>query len=97
MKFIKDGSTDIVADSLLSTSLLVIKHNKEARIKVTEQIYKYSPQSFIAEVGGVVGIFLGLSFWSIYSGISFPLQRKLIQIMERHGSSTTSSKVQALN
>ncbi len=35
-------------------------------IKVTEEVIKYTTEAFIAEVGGVVGIFLGLSFWSLF-------------------------------
>ena len=80
MGFIKDGTTDIVQSSTSSSSLLVIKHSKESKIRVVQQIQKYSSQSFIAEVGGVVGIFLGLSFWSIHMILLQPLLERLANV-----------------
>ena len=80
MGFIKDGSTDIVQNRTASTSLLLVKHSKEPKIRVVQQVLKYSSQSFIAEVGGVVGIFLGLSFWSLYVILLQPLLNRLTKM-----------------
>ncbi len=51
-------------------ALLTLKHDKMTKINVNEEVIRYTGNSFIAEVGGVIGIFLGLSFWSLYDVIS---------------------------
>ncbi len=66
MKYAPDTTLTRVTNGTEDVSVFVIKHYKQDSVKVTEEVIKYSTESFIAEVGGVVGIFLGLSFWSLY-------------------------------
>ena len=50
---------------------------KDTIIKV-EESPRYTITTFISDVGGILGIFLGLSFWSMY-GFVAPMLQKLAQ------------------
>ena len=60
-----------------SSSLLYITHTPDRTIKMTEERPKYTIISFISDVGGICGVFLGISFWSIYNILIFPMLNKL--------------------
>ena len=55
------------------TTLLKIKMNEH--IKVTEEQYLYSGLSLIAEIGGYVGLFLGVSVNQIIDLVDFIITR----------------------
>ena len=58
--------------------MIVIDYfQKETIIKV-EELPRYTVISFISDVGGILGIFLGVSFWSIYDFVA-PILQKLVQ------------------
>ena len=50
-------------------------------MKVIKAYYAYPELSFIAEVGGYVGLFLGFSIYQITDGVNFVLG-KLITFMK---------------
>ena len=67
-----------------SSSLLYITHTPGRTIKMTEEKPKYTIISFISDVGGICGVFLGISFWSIYNILIFPMLNKVQKtIMEQ--------------
>ena len=51
-------------------TLLLINHNKQAYFSKHQEQFIYSGQSYISDVGGISGIFLGISFWSLYELLS---------------------------
>ena len=56
-----------------NVSMIVISHHKSNTIIQNEEILEYDASRIISEVGGIVGIFIGLSFWSIYLDICEPI------------------------
>ena len=54
-------------------SLVVINHQKSKLITQNEEVVEYDAQRLISEVGGIVGIFVGLSFWSLYLDLLIPI------------------------
>ena len=51
------------------TSAVMIMHMKNKKTKQYRQRYQYDILQFVGDVGGTIGIFLGLSFWSIYQDV----------------------------
>ncbi len=70
LNLIRDSSTKGLQgmDPDLS-SILVIKHSKFMKITIEEEIMEYTLQTMISDIGGLVGIFLGISFWSIFDDL----------------------------
>ena len=60
-----------------SSSLIYVIHVPRPTIKQLEEIQRYTAISFISDVGGICGVFLGISFWSIYQILVLPLLNKL--------------------
>ena len=58
-------------------SLLMINHVKQATFAKHKEQYQYDIQSYIADVGGISGIFLGFSFLSFYEILVHPIIQKL--------------------
>ena len=56
-----------------NVSMIVISHHKSNTIIQNEEVIEYDASRIISEVGGIVGIFIGLSFWSIYLDICEPI------------------------
>ena len=46
-------------------------------IALHEEIPRYTLISFISDAGGIAGVFLGFSFWSLHSILIAPLVAKL--------------------
>ena len=53
--------------------IILISHKKADTIVQLEEVPEYDLSRLISEVGGIVGIFLGLSFWSIYLDFIAPI------------------------
>ena len=49
-----------------TTSILVLSHVRSTKIKKMTEVYQYSILQFIADSGGTLGIFVGISMYSIY-------------------------------
>ena len=60
-----------------SSSLIAVSHVPKQTMKVLEEKPRYTAITFISDVGGICGVFLGISFWAIYQMIIFPLVDKL--------------------
>ena len=53
--------------------LILISHRKSDYIIQYKEVLEYDLSRIISEVGGIVGIFLGVSFWSIYLDFIAPI------------------------
>ena len=60
-----------------SSSFIAVTHVPKQTMKVLEEKPRYTAITFISDVGGICGVFLGISFWAIYQMIIFPLVDKL--------------------
>ena len=60
-----------------SSSFILVTHVPKQTMKVLEEKPRYTAITFISDVGGICGVFLGISFWAIYQMIIFPLVDKL--------------------
>ena len=59
------------------SSLLILSHvPKIILVKYEEQLV-YTWLSFISDIGGIMGVFLGLSIWSLYSIFITPFTTKI--------------------
>ena len=65
------------------TSGLIIMHSKNNVTVEHEEVYEYNFLQFIGDAGGTIGVFLGLSFWSLYLDIFDPLLNKLMQLYKK--------------
>ena len=54
-------------------SVFVLSHVFKEHISKIEELPRYSGFSFISDAGGILGVFLGISFWSIYSDLIGPI------------------------
>ena len=57
---------------------LLVTHSETKKIKQYEEIIEYDGTKFIGDIGGLVGIFVGLSLLSIIKDIVCPLIQKII-------------------
>ena len=58
-----------------SSSIVVIDYIHKDTIIKKEELPIYTAISFISDVGGILGIFLGLSFWSAYDFVALLMQK----------------------
>ena len=56
-----------------ASPIILINHRKSDEIIQHKEVLEYDLSRIISEVGGIVGIFLGLSFWSIYLDFIAPI------------------------
>ena len=49
-----------------TTSILILNHAKTNKLLKWTEVYQYTFLDFIGDSGGTVGIFVGLSLYSIY-------------------------------
>ena len=77
---IRDDTTKIMSDIGQNTSsVIIISHLQKKTVQKVEEFMKYTVITFISDVGGILGIFLGFSFWSIHSTIVVPLMKKVFK------------------
>ena len=48
------------------TTILLLNHVKSKKLLKMNEVYQYSALQFIGDAGGTIGIFVGMSFYSIY-------------------------------
>jgi hypothetical protein len=79
--YVTDESRLILeAQNNTTSSLLIINHIAVDHVALKEEIPLYTAISYIGDVGGIVGIFLGMSFWSTFEDYLSPL---LAQVQAR--------------
>ena len=64
-----------------SSSFILVTHVPKPTIKILEEKPRYTAITFISDVGGILGVFLGISFWSVYQIIIFPIVDKLQRVL----------------
>ena len=72
-------------------SMILISYRRSEIINQDEEVYEYDTSRFISEVGGIIGIFIGLSFWSIYLDLVRPIFTTLYEKLKNkkiHSEST---------
>ena len=52
---------------------IMINHQKSNKIIQHEEVLEYDLSNFVSDSGGTVGIFVGLSFWSIFVDFISPV------------------------
>ena len=62
-----------------TSSFILINHLQKRAIQKFEESLKYTVITFISDVGGILGIFLGFSFWSIHATAIIPLLKKIFK------------------
>ena len=60
-------------------SIFILSHTKPDKVLFNQEVYRYDGMMFISDSGGVIGLFLGYSFWSIYELIVEPLYFYLVK------------------
>ena len=74
------------------SSLLILTHVPKIIVLKYEEQLVYTWLSFISDVGGILGIFLGFSLWSIHSAIIGPFVKKLESKISNHMMQNDSSE-----
>lgn len=60
-----------LSHDLSKVSVLILSHFKAQKLKTTREIYDYNWIQFISDAGGIIGIFLGISFWSVHQHLDY--------------------------
>ena len=79
-KDILDGATAILNETNFS-SLLTLIHVPKSAVLQNEEVPYYTFITFLSDVGGIVGIFMGLSLFSLYSMCIAPITRKIDEFL----------------
>ena len=57
--------------------MITINHMEQKSIRKNEELPVYTAFSFISDVGGILGLFLGLSFWQLSVELLTPIAKKI--------------------
>ena len=60
-----------------TSSILILSHMPKKQIEIMQELPKYTAITFISDVGGICGIFLGISFISIFDCLIHPILKRL--------------------
>ena len=77
----RDHRANQLMESSNSSSFIMVTHVPKPTIKILEEKPRYTAITFISDVGGILGVFLGISFWSVYQIIIFPIVDKLQRVL----------------
>ena len=73
-----DQSKEILNESGSKfSSLFILAHSPQMTILQYEEINSYTFITFLSDVGGIMGVFLGISIWSLYSIFVAPVTKKI--------------------
>ena len=65
------------ANTRTQSSVLIIKHTKASKITQFVEILEYDLGTMISDIGGTLGLFIGISVWSIYVDFVGPILRQI--------------------
>ena len=74
-----DPNGEVFMDGNFST-IIGLTHNPKSTIKLIEEMPRSTCIKFISDIGGIMGVFLGISFWSLYQIIVHPFLEMLQKI-----------------
>ena len=69
-------------DEMTKIPMVILKHNVPRKVVYNKEVYEYDMTRIISEAGGIVGIFVGLSFWSIYTDFVLPILTSIGKYLE---------------
>ena len=72
---IRDGTIELFENE--TDGVIFFNHTPQEEVIKIDEVPRYSIIGFISDVGGIIGVFLGLSFWSLHTLILEPLIKKL--------------------
>lgn len=64
-------------------SIFILTRVESEKIPVDQEYYRYSFVKFVSDSGGIVGIFVGCSFWSIYELMIEPFYYMMVKISKK--------------
>ena len=91
-RLLSQFSVKVLNPGFNTSSMLVINHLVQKTVKTVKEEPKYTTITFISDVGGILGIFLGFSLWSIHSAIIAPFVKKLESKISDHMMQNDSSE-----
>ena len=91
-RLLSQFSVKVLNTGFNTSSMLVINHLVQKTVKTVKEEPKYTTITFISDVGGILGIFLGFSLWSIHSAIIAPFVKKLESKISDHMMQNDSSE-----
>ena len=65
------------ANTRTQSSVLIIKHTKTSKITQYVEVLEYDLGTMISDTGGILGLFIGISVWSIYVDFVGPILRQI--------------------
>ncbi len=75
-----DGSEIVFEDSADNLNgMAIFKHSRSESILEDEELPEYTTESLISDIGGLTGIFLGISFWSVFADLSDLVIKRLFK------------------
>ena len=69
-------------NEITQVPMVIFKHEVPRKMVYNNEVYEYDTTRIISEAGGIVGIFVGLSFWSIYSDFVLPILTRVGKYLE---------------
>ena len=72
-----EGSKIYEEIGINTSSVLTFAHTMSKNIRNVGEFPRYTLISFISDVGGILGVFLGISFWSLYLDLVKPILDKV--------------------
>ena len=80
---ILDGKISTILEETNFSSLFTLIHVPKSAVLQNEEVPYYTFITFLSDVGGIMGIFMGLSLLSLYSMCIAPITRKIDGFMSR--------------
>ena len=74
---ILDGKISTILEETNFSSLFTLIHVPKSAVLQNEEVPYYTFITFLSDVGGIMGIFMGLSLLSLYSMCIAPITRKI--------------------
>lgn len=74
---VRDESLKVLEEhNEVNGSILVVSHVEQERYEMKTEMHAYSLYQFICDIGGISGVFLGISFWTFYQSILAPILKQ---------------------
>merc|ERR1712062_20284 len=72
-----------------TSAQIVINHQRQKTVIQHEEIMDYGFVNFLSDTGGIIGLWIGLSFWGLYQDVIEPIiQRLEVPFLKKRKSSS---------